>query len=285
MKKTLCLLTVLITLLTCVCLAEEKDDPWALPMDFGFPNYKANPDGFTDNSYHDETLDITVETVKWRGTNFYIARVKVASPTQLRTAIAGKPNVSSKELPSIMGRKLNAVLTINGEYYTQRTKDIFIYRQGYMFRNEPDDVKDVLIIDSKGDFHIFTSPDKKREIQAFLDEGNVVYQAFSFGPALIADGKRVKVRDDYYFYPAEYTWRTFIAQDGPLSYVCVISEGSTHRDLIEFADTLNLQAAYNLDGGQSSVMLFHGKYIGDRRKDTEREQSDIIYFVTAVPDN
>lgn len=283
MKKMLCLLLVLMTLIPCVCIAEEESDPWALPMDFTFPNYQPDPNGFTDMSYHDDTLDITVEMTSWQGTKFYIARVKVASPTQLRTAIAGKPNVSSKELPSIMGRKMNAVLTINGEYYTQRTQDIFIYRQGFMFRNDPDRVKDVLIIDSKGDFHIFTSENKKQEIQEFLDAGNVVYQAFSFGPALIANGERVKYRKEYYFYPEDRTWRTFIAQDGPLSYVCVISEGSTHRELAAFAETLNLQAAYNLDGGQSSVMIFNNKYVGNRKKDTEREQSDIIYFVTAIP--
>lgn len=285
MKKCLYLLAVLMLLIPWNCSAENScEDLYALPLDFSFPNYSPDPAGFRDMTYHDETLDISIEPVTWKGLTFHVAHVKVASPTQLRTAIAGKPNATVTELPSVMGEKLNAVLVVNGEYYTHRTRDIFVYRQGFMLRNAPDPVKDVLIIDDRGDFHVFTSADKAQEIQSFLDAGNTVCQAFSFGPALIADGEQVKFRKDYYFNPDERTWRTFIAQDGPLSYVFVISEGSTQREIYDFAAALDLQAAYNLDGGQSSVMLFNGQYVGDRKKSSERPQSDIIYIVTAVPD-
>ena len=93
-----------------------------------------------------------------------MAYFQVKSPTQLRTAVAGRPNESVAALPSQMGKAKNAVLVLNGEYYIQRTKDIFICRQGKVFRDQADPVKDVLVIDDRGDFHIFTSKDKAAEI-------------------------------------------------------------------------------------------------------------------------
>ena len=48
--------------------------------------------------------------------------------------------------------------------------------------------------------------------------------------------------------------------------------------------SLGVQTAYCMDGGNSSIMLFNGKYYDANYADSEREQSDIIYIATAVPD-
>lgn len=259
-----------------------SDDPYCLPLDLDFENYKPDPDCFTKNSYHDDSLDITLESQKYRGIEFYIARIRVQSPTQLRTAIAGKPNEDVTVMPSRMAKKLNAVLTINSENYTHRKERSYVYRQGIAMRNDAHPDLDVLIIDSEGDFHIFTSKTKKEEIAAFIESGGTPVNAFSFGPALVSDGQRCKLNKNYEHYPNKNTWRTIIAQDGPLSYLFIISTGGTHAEIADFCYNLGVTAAYNLDGGYSSTMLFGEKYIGGRSKGRERAQSDIIYVVTAV---
>ena len=42
--------------------------------------------------------------------------------------------------------------------------------------------------------------------------------------------------------------------------------------------------AYNLDGGQSSVLYFHDAVYNHVADGGERTLSDIIYFATALPD-
>ncbi len=51
-----------------------------------------------------------------------------------------------------MAKARNSVFAINGEFYSQRIRDMFIYRQGEMYHNEPDPMKDILVIDENAKF-------------------------------------------------------------------------------------------------------------------------------------
>lgn len=280
MKRTICMLLCFLALMITAALAESG--AYDMPLDIDFPNYPADPAGFTEDSYTDESLSVRLETGNHKGAPYYVAYFEIKSPTQLRTAIAGRPNEPVAALPSQMGKAKNAVLVLNGEYYIQRTQDIFVWRQGKEFRDQADPVKDVLIIDDAGDFHLFTSENKSEEIQAFIDNGGQIVNAFSFGPALVIDGKQVKLRKDYYFYPYEFTARSAVGQIGPLSYAFIYCPTATQQDIGDIAASLGLQQAYNLDGGNSSVMIFNGRYVGGKKRNTEREQSDILYVVSAI---
>ena len=289
MKRTLCFLLLAALFLSVLPCVAEEDDPYALPLDISVGGYPPDPAGVRPDGYEDESLSIRKEMIRYNDVNFHVVWVKVKSPTQLRTATSGKPNQKLTALPSKMGKKLNAVFVCNGEYYIQRTRDIFIYRQGIMYRNEPDPIKDVLIIDDKGDFHIFNTENKKDEIAAFQEAGGVIVNAFSFGPTLVLNGEVQDVHDYHLFDGFKQTQRTAIGQVGPLSYVFVRCEGKktnsrgcNHQQMADFCGTLGLQCAYNLDGGQSSVILLNGKYADDSNRNSERAQSDIIYVVSAV---
>ena len=63
-----------------------------------------------------------------------------------------------------------------------------------------------------------------------------------------------------------------------------ISKGVTTDQMGEFMVTLGVQTAYCMDGGNSSILLFGGKYYDSNYAASEREQSDIIYVCSAVPD-
>ena len=225
------------------------------------------------------------------GVRYDIAWIKVASPSQLRTAIAGKPNEVVAAKPGRMARKANAVVAINGDFYTQR-KDGMIYRQGQRFRYVPNPEKDILVIDDLGDLHVFLNGvNQTNELLAFLQSGRTIVNAFTFGPAIVKDGQAI--------HPETYLTRfdsniraprTVIAQIGPLEYVFVEAEGRvkhskgvTTDQMGEFMVTLGVQTAYCMDGGNSSIMLFNGKYYDSNYAADEREQSDIIYVCSAVP--
>lgn len=285
MKKLLILLICL--LLANSALAEE----FSLPIDFS-GGYKPDPNAYTENSYEDASLSVKMEVRDIDGVRYDIAWIKVASPTQLRTAIAGEPNQIVAEKPGRMARAVNAVVAINGDFYVQR-QDGLIYRQGQAFRYILNPEKDVLVIDDLGDLHVFLGGESQTsELLAFLQSGRTIINAFTFGPAIVKDGEALPMPATYQtrFDSAIRAPRTVIAQVGPLEYVFVEAEGRvqhskgvTTDQMGEFMVTLGVQTAYCLDGGNSSIMLFNGKYFDANYAESEREQSDIIYVCTAVP--
>ncbi len=285
MKKLLLLMFCL--LLTHGALAEE----FSLPVDFT-GGYKPDPNGYTKDSYEDASLSVKMEVRDIDGVRYDIAWIKVASPTQLRTAIAGEPNQVVAEKPGRMAREVNAVVAINGDFYTQR-QDGLIYRQGQAFRYLLNPEKDILVIDDLGDLHVFLGGENQTtELLAFLQSGRTIINAFTFGPAIVKDGKALPMPATYQtrFDSAIRAPRTVIAQIGPLEYVFVEAEGRvkhskgvTTDQMGEFMVTLGVQTAYCLDGGNSSIMLFNGRYFDANYAESEREQSDIIYVCTAVP--
>ena len=285
MKKLLSLLLCL--LMTGCAMAEE----FSLPVDFT-GGYKPDPNGYTEFSYEDASLSVQMEVRDIDGVRYDIAWIKVASPTQLRTAIAGEPNQVVAEKPGRMAREVNAVVAINGDFYTQR-QDGLIYRQGQAFRYILNPEKDVLVIDELGDLHVFLNGENQTsELLAFLQSGRTIINAFTFGPAIVKDGQALPMPVTYQtrFDSAIRAPRTVIAQIGPLEYVFVEAEGRvahskgvTTDQMGEFMVTLGVKTAYCMDGGNSSIMLFHGRYYDANYAESERGQSDIIYVCSAVP--
>ncbi len=269
---------------------------YSLPLDFS-GGYVPNPDGFTKDGkidyYEDASLSVKMEKRDIDGVRYDIAWIKLASPTQLRTAIAGEPNEVVAEKPGRMARRVNAVVAINGDFYVQR-KDGLIYRQGQAFRYILNPEKDILVIDNEGDLHVFLGGENQTaELLAFLQSGRTIVNAFTFGPAIVKDGQALPIPETYLtrFDSNVRAPRTVIAQIGPLEYVFVeaegrnnVSRGVTTDQMGEFMVTLGVHTAYCMDGGNSSIMLYNGRYYDSNYAASEREQSDIIYVCSAVPD-
>ena len=147
-------------------------------------------------------------------------------------------------------------------------------------------------IDENGNFHNFVGS-KADEILAFVKEGHQIVNAFTFGPSLVKNGEILPLPDTYLtrFNSTTRNPRMVIAQMGPLEYVFVeaqgrndVSRGVTMEQMAQFMYDLGAMEAYNLDGGNSCVMTFNGRYYDSNYTDSEREQSDIIYVVSAVPE-
>lgn len=272
---------------------------WALPLDFS-PAPMPNPAGYTETGYADETIQVTLEDREVQGTAVHVARVRISDPSQLRTAIAGTKVTQDKTATvESMATHSRAVIAMNGDYFSQLPeKKLFEYRMGQRRKAKTNKIKDTLIIDRSGDFHLFVRSRGLADwAKAHEDE---IANAFMFGPALVIDGETQTTDPDYAYAPKYRNPRSAIGQTGPLSYVMVIVEGRgedagvTHQELAELMKELGCLQAYNLDGGNSAEMImpegyaqgaiaakFH--YKGDQSAGT-RPQSDMIYFATAVPE-
>ena len=268
--------------------AEEVSD-YALPVDFT-PGMEPNPALYTENGYEDASIRVQMETREEDGVIWRIAWVQISSPTQLRTAIAGKKVTSNANaLVKSMAEKNNAIVALNGDYYSNDpNKTTFEYRMGEKVRAKTNQKKDILIIDQNGDFHIVLAQKDQQAALDAIDQEYEIINAFTFGPALVKDGECLTISKDYGYNPNGREPRSAIGQLDHLSYVMVIAEGRgeskgvTHQELANFMADLNCQSAFNLDGGGSATLVYHGDYY-NTLGGSPRTMSDIIYFATAVP--
>ncbi len=269
---------------------------WELPLDFT-PAPAPNEDAYTDNGYEDESIRVSVETEEEGGVTWHIARVQIASPTQIRTGIAGE-KVTSKRTRTVssMVRMYNAVIGISGDdFVMDPVKTSFEYRMGQKIRSKTNKTKDILIIDRNGDFHLYIKSrgitiDKKKKVTAEGLEGEIL-NAFTFGPALVKDGELLEMDTGYGYNPNGHEPRAAIGQTGRLSYVLVIAEGRgessgvNHQELARKMFDLGCVQAFNLDGGNSAEMVFRDRIYKGMPGGDERALSDFIYFASAVPEN
>ena len=261
----------------------------ALPMGYT-PGLTPNPAGFTENGYEDASIAVALESREVDGSMFHIARVKIAHPSQLRTALAGPYGTKNSNRPSTMAQKNNAVVAINGDYFINRDGG-YIIRQG-QFHRAPSSERGtlhVLAIDSRGDFHILVNDRFKQFMALRKDESNPLLQVFTFGPALVMDGAVQPMPKEYKFDFDSRNPRTAIGQTGPLQYVLVLVEGRSENSpgvtteaLASFMAEIGCTQAFNLDGGNSSVMVFNNNIYAKGMDNKERPVSDIIYFASAV---
>ncbi len=270
----------------------EAAEPAALPMDFS-AGPVPNPAGFTENGYQDESITVSMEHREIDGSLYHVARVKIAHPSQLRTALAAPIGTKKTNKTSTLARNNNAVVAMNADFYTNKDKGNYLYvvRQGETILFPPKDKGSlhVLIIDSKGDFHILTEDKMNRFARMKEDKDNPILQAFTFGPALVVDGAVAPMPEPYMFDIRGRNPRAAIGQTGPLEYVLVVvdgriseSKGITAETLADFMLELGCVQAFNMDGGNSSALIFNNAFYSHDKTKSERSTSDILYFASAV---
>ena len=234
--------------------------------------------------YQNEQANIKLYEYNYENTAVYVADIMVNSSEYIKTAFAndyyGK-NVTDKA--SSIAQQNNAILAINGDYYGARENG-YVIRNGIVYR-DTNDGKDLLCIYADGTMKIVDPGDKTA--QELVDEG--VWQAFSFGPALIQNGQiDVSVGEEVGKAMASNP-RTAVGMVDTCHYVFVVSDGRTGESkglslyqLATFMQNIGVNTAYNLDGGGSSTMYFNGEIINypttSGRSMKERGVSDIVYI-------
>ena len=259
-----------------------------LPIDDS-PGYAVPLSNYSEEGpgYEDESITVDISDGRIHETDYWVGRITISHPSQLRTASASGFESSRTMNGLALYRRMKAVVAINGDYFSY-INDGYLIRQGTLYRDLPGGKRDILLIDDKGDFYpipLAKEPD-------LLPYRNLkVVNSFNFGPALVIDGERV---EEYFennnaaFKPRQ---RMAIAQvqRGSLEYVVVACAGprghNTGLTLEEFSRLVfdqGVDNAYNLDGGYSTMLMFNNAYINTGDVGNIRPISDIIYFASAV---
>lgn len=279
-----------------------------LPIDFtgGMPLQDTYTEGkmvYDDPSIHVERM---YEKSKEFGCTYYVVDITIANATQLRTESAAGGNngfnTRQKVPVSVMARRMNAVVALDGDYYAEHA-GAYLLRQGVLFREVKETWHDLLMIDEDGDFHVvlagnrdveegfgnsFPSTPLTLEEQTVVD-GKKIINGFDFGPCIILNGEVVEAHHRSIVHPAKtQSWnpaqRICLCQVGPLQYriVAVAHFGLSVQDFTKLVLSLGpVQTAYMFDGGESTQVVFLGKKINNTQSQNPRSVCDCIYFASA----
>ena len=210
----------------------------------------------------------------------------------------GKVRVDATET----AKKHNVVFAMNTDYYTYRVAvnnnrhTGIVIRDGRILYDDPYTEKqvtnsmfpnlDMLAFMPDGSLKVYHSWEKTA--QEFIDEG--VQTVYSFGPYLLLDGK---VSERAYANNENKNPRCAICMVEPGHYVAIMCEGRLKRSagvtisyLAKMMRAKGCQVAFNMDGGQTAVMVFMGKQLNqigayDGGKTNSRPTSEVLGFGTS----
>jgi hypothetical protein len=195
--------------------------------------------------------------------SYILADIYVADIRCLQTAFAQNTyGVGYTEKLSDMSAALRAVLAVNGDSYSNNHNwdNGTIIRNGIIYRSMPSDME-TCVLNWDGTMQIL--PPGTADRQSMIKSG--AYQTWVFGPSLLNQDGTAKTSFLTSDYINESHPRTAIGYYEPGHYCLLLVDGrqKTSRGmfLTEMSDLfagLGCKAAYNLDGGHCSFMLFNG---------------------------
>lgn len=287
-------LACLFVMLACLCAAAMAEGLSPMPWDLRVSPIAPHEECFLpdDAGYHDDSLDISVETYRVYDTTVMAVRVKLSDISQFRTALAAPYPSTSVGPVSSMAKRAKAVLAVNGDFFMYddpHRKVGIVMRNGELYREKPKASIDTLIVDKNGDFTILSPT----TAEAWAPYAEDALHVFTFGPGLVINGQVLEddERVDQDLGKRRKTQRIAICQMGPLDYLFIATEGPENKGsegvtLLEMAQicaATGCQNAYNLDGGSSSTIVLNNKKINSRSSGKVRPVGDCIWFATIVP--
>lgn len=238
----------------------------------------------TENSYTSPDISITVNEVNEENLTYYVADIYVRDIDCFRTALAGDTYGSGfRDSIEDMAVLNNALLAVNGDYYGNTTEGVVI-RNGVIYRANPTDC-DVCVLYYDGSMKVM--PGSSFSVEEAVEDG--AWQAWTFGPALLDAGGNPITAFASTSRITNANPRTAIGYYEPGHYCLVVVDGRGESSgislprLSRLFDTLGCTAAYNLDGGNSSIMVW-GNEVINNPSGGGRESSDALLIAEVQND-
>lgn len=282
------------------------------------PDEPTNPDGIydhlfttspdetypiiTDTLYMDEMMRIEISQIRRFGSDVYVADVRIKDPSLLKTALAkNQYGMNIKEKPSVMAKRVGAILAINGDFYGTNESG-YVIRNGIIYRDtvrpSNESASDLSYFDDLAilrDGSFVTFDEKNYSAREVWDKGAM--HVLTFGPTLVRNGEVAVDKNTEVglawsgttnprcaIGTVEKGHYLFVVVDGR----CTQSPGTSLWELANVFVELGAETAYNLDGGGSATMIFNGKLINTPytnwdKPSGERSVSDIVYIGYEYP--
>ncbi len=265
-------------------------------------------------AYADPSITVNIGTGRIYDTNYMYARVKIATPGQIRMmSCEDSLAKTTKVLGSKLAARVKAVVAINGVLEADVTSggvafvDGPVMKQGVWMRPsakasaqklanwQEEEGRDTLVIDDQGDLVVLEAKPWGEIQEEILEMGDRAVNVLCFGPALVLDGIPQYGYQSRQMSSNRPAQRMAICQTGPLEYLLITSEGPDDPDgnglkLDQFVELIasfpDVITAYNLDGGSSSTLVFRKgsekwAKINCPKNGKKRQLRDLIYFADA----
>ena len=290
-----------------VCLAAAQAvsagaEVTPLGMDMTVHGRPLKEDGWVEPGveYRDESIHAVITTERYQKVYVRTVVIEIADPSQLRSTLSYESYENPKLAKSMdMAKSVNALAAVNDDFVKFNKYQGYVIRQGVFYQDTLEKLEkpqDVLIIDEQGDFHVVIKASTETmdaKLAELVADNRRPVNVFTFGPTLVLDGQ-----------PLDCPWedsihsmhlrgaRAVIGQLDHLKYFIMavdgaMSEGTgmTGNQLAAFiAEHFpECRVAYNLDGGNSSKLIFGGKEL-NHAMGQGRKISGLIYFASAAED-
>ena len=291
-------LFLLITICITVQTAFSEDTQATEPPVLSFLEAGSEPI-ITDTTYVSDNVIITITSERRESSDVYIADIRLKDVSSFRRVFCTgdwKRSGTQKKV-AVMAEETNAILAMTGDNSYNFDAGIVI-GNGKVYRTSSNKKRDLCVLYLNGEMKTFiagTVDPKELAQQVSQDaEDGLVWQTFLFGPALLdAEGHAMSSFNTNvgvanprsvigYYEPGHYV---FIQVDGR-GTKSVLESGRTSRglkmtQLSQLAEELGLKCAYNLDGGQSSMLWFNGRLVSTPYKNGRRV-ADIVAICSGL---
>ena len=253
--------------------AEETEDT---PISEKFVEKYTDTVVVTENSYSSPDVSITISEKTMGDITYYLADIYVRDITCFQTALARNTYGSGfRDSIEDMAAMSQALLAVNGDYYGNTSEGVVI-RNGVIYRANPTNC-DVCVLYYDGTMRVM--PGASFSVEEAIAQG--AWQAWTFGPALLDTDGSVLTSFDSTGRIISANPRTAIGYYEPGHYCMIVvdgrgeSAGITLPELSRLFYDLGCTAAYNLDGGNSSIMVWNDEIINNP-SGGGRESSDAL---------
>lgn len=266
---------LLLMCLTFACAVAEENG-------FNAPEGTFLPEGEiiqTESSYQSHNIAISITSMRCDSSDVYIADIYVRSLDCFQRVYAGGEWGKTTAKVKKMAEDSGAILAMTGDS-GQVIEKGWCIGNGVVWRSTTNRKRDIAVLYKNGELKTFPGPVDYEALEPAMGD---MWHCFLFGPVLLdAEGKAMTEFNSNvgrrnprsalgYYEPGHYC---FVQVDGR-GTKSILETGKTNKGitlaaLSELMEELGCTAAYNLDGGQSSMMWFGGEllstpYNGGRR--------------------
>ena len=217
----------------------------------------------------------------------FVADIYIEDITSLRSAWSKDTLQDSANAPGdvldLMARE-DALLMINGDYVSKWNFGCVV-KNGQVARQVDNPRYDACVLLRDGTLLTLDGNKTSSEQILAMDP----WQAWCFGPALLDEAGHAK--ETFNSSLTGPNPRTVLGYYAPGHYCFVVVEGRRDKyskgmnlqQLSRFMESLGCKAAYNMDGGDSSVLAFDGQRVSKPR--SKRSIPDVIYICEPRKEN
>lgn len=239
----------------------------------------------TESSYQSHNISISITSMYYDNSDVYIADIYVRSLDCFQRVYAGGEWGKTTAKVKKMAEDSGAILAMTGDS-GQVIEKGWCIGNGVVWRSTTNRKRDIAVLYKNGELKTFPGPVDYEALEPTMDD---MWHCFLFGPVLLdAEGKAMTKFNSTvgprnprsalgYYEPGHYC---FVQVDGRKTKSALesgkINRGITLEALSGLMEELGCTAAYNLDGGQSSMMWFGDALISTPYKGGRRVGDAVI---------